>query len=122
VALLHGLGHKDLIGRPLESLPESMPGLRIIPTEDAELTKATYDGTYTDAKGDKFLMRVGQILPDGAVADPDPNAEPKAVKGDGYEIIKAREEAAAIAKEDEERAKKAPANRSKGNAPENRAE
>jgi hypothetical protein len=100
MTLLHGLGHKDLIGRPLASLPESMPGLRIIPTEDAELTKATYDGTYTDAKGDKFLMRVGQILPDGAVADPDPNAP----------VV-------------EERAiKKAPANRSKGNAPENRAE
>jgi hypothetical protein len=112
MTLLHGLGHKDLIGRPLESLPESMPGLRIIPTEDAELTKATYDGTYTDAKGNYFLMKAGQILPEGAI----PNF---LIFDDLDEAISA---ATKIESDKAERAKKAPANRSKGNAPENRAE
>lgn len=56
------------------------------------MTKATYDGVYT-LDGHRFLMRAGQALPPGAVPEPLAVSEPEP----------------------------APAKRSRGAAPENRA-
>jgi hypothetical protein len=58
---------RDLIGRPLEALPEPpAPALVIIPTGAIPMAKATYDGTYQDKDGNYFFIRKGDAIPDGA--------------------------------------------------------
>jgi hypothetical protein len=70
----------------------------IVKAGETDMAKATHDGTYTNANGDRFVIRAGDPMPDGAVMD------------------------AADEPVEEERAKpKAPQNRSKGAAPENRS-
>lgn len=103
MTLVHGLGHRDLLGRPLDELPDTMPRItfRQEGATDAMTTKAPHDGIYT-LGGNRFRIQAGHPLPDGAVMDaagPEPAAKP------------------------EERAKgRAPQNKSKGAAPENRSE
>lgn len=89
----------DLIGRPIDRLPEPSPGIAIRKVDDMG-KKATRNGLYK-LNGFQFVMEKGQILPDGAeVLGPDGEAA----------------EADVV----EERAKpKAPENRKKP-APENR--
>lgn len=57
----------DLIGQLLHLRPVPAPGIRF--TEDTSMTKATHDGAYTLGES-RFLMRAGQVLPDGAIVDP----------------------------------------------------
>ena len=96
MALIHG-PVRDLIGQPLGHRTAPEPGLVIVKAGEHDMAKATHDGTYTSASGDRFVIRAGDPLPDGATMD-------------------------AADEPVEERAKpKAPANRSKGAAPENRA-
>jgi len=102
MALIHGPA-RDLIGQPIGHRLAPEPALTIVPTGELAMAKAPHDGTYTNEKGDRFIIRAGDVLPAGVTMDADPNAQP---------------EADAV----EERAKpKAPENKAKA-APENRAE
>lgn len=102
MARAHGTGpdgvELDLIGQPLHLRPGPAPGVHIV-TENT-MDKAPYDGTYL-LGGHQFRMRKGRPLPPGAEPMPDPNATPEP------------EPTAEVSE--------APAKRSKGGAPENRA-
>lgn len=56
----------DLIGQPLATGRGSVPGLFQQRTD--EMTKATHDGIYT-LNGNRYVIRKGDALPDGAVMD-----------------------------------------------------
>jgi hypothetical protein len=87
----------DLIGQPIDAIPEPSPAV----DERIEFMgkKAKSDGTYI-LNGHHFIMRAGQILPDGAEFEETDDVEETEV---------------------EERAEpKAPENRAKKSAPENR--
>jgi hypothetical protein len=88
----------DLIGKPmhLRLAPPPSVGVTFI-TENQTMTKAQADGIYT-LNGGRFQIRKGDLLPDGAVMD---------------DIDEADEPTAEVTD--------APAKRSKGSAPENRA-
>lgn len=106
MTLVHGFGQRDLIGRPLESLPEPGPlGVTFQQTGETPMaSKAPNDGVYT-LDGDRYWIQAGHPLPDGAVMD---ESEPVSVEP---------------VDEPQERAKgRAPQNKAKGAAPENRSE
>jgi hypothetical protein len=86
----------DLIGQPLHVGRGSVAG--VLTVTERTMEKAPYDGKYL-RDGHQFRMRKGAILPPGAEPLPDPNAAP----------------------EPEPVVEEAPAKRSKGSAPENRA-
>lgn len=89
----------DLIGQPMVASGPA-PGLVTRSTDD--MSKAPHDGIYT--LGDaRYVVRGGDPLPDGAVMDGEPGAEP------------------AVEPAVEPPVEPAPATRSKGAAPENRA-
>jgi hypothetical protein len=95
---------RDLIGRPLEALPEPpAPALVIISTGAIPMAKAPKDGTYIDKDGNYFFIREGDALPKGAAME---DAEPDVVEAPIEE-----ERAKPAAPENKAKAKAAPENR-----------
>lgn len=74
----HGTGADgaklDLIGQPLDLRTGPAPGIHFM--MENGMPKATHDGKYT-LNGVRYLMRAGQVLPEGAVPDPVDVPEPE---------------------------------------------